>query len=304
MKKRLWILLIAALALAACGGTTGPAATGSSAAAATPSAAPSPTVEPTATPIPLAAAVNGQPILLSDFETEVARYEAGAASLGRDLSQEGDYRSRVLDALIGKALILQAAQAAGIAVSDADVQAAYDRIVSERSGEAGFDDWLAANLYTPDQFRAELRDGMLANAMQSQIAAGVPAEVEQVHARQIVVATREEADTILAELAAGADFATLAVNQSLDASRINGGDLGWFPYNGLTQPEVAQAAFGLQPEQIGQPVQSALGFHIVQALERGVRPLSPAALAALQKQAIESWKAGLWDRAVIEKFTP
>jgi parvulin-like peptidyl-prolyl isomerase len=221
-----------------------------------------------------------------------------------DLSQEGDYRPRVLDALIGKALILQAAQAAGFAVPDPDAQTAYDQIVNERGGQAEFDNWLAANLYTPDQFRAELRDGMLANAVQSQVAASVPTEVEQVHARQIVVATREEADKILSEMAAGADFATLAVNQSLDSSRINGGDLGWFPLNGLTQPEVAQAAFALQPEQIGQPVQSALGFHIVQTLERGVRPLSPAALALLQKQAIESWKADLWSKAIIEKFAP
>ncbi len=290
--------------MAACGGTATPVATGGGGETATPSVAPSATIEPSATPVPLAATVNGQPILLSDYETEVARYEAGAASLGRDLSQEGDYRLRVLDALIGKALILQAALAAGITVSDADAQAAYDQIVNDRGGQAEFDNWLAANLYTPDQFRAELRDGMLANAVQSQVAASVPTEVEQVHARQIVVATREEADKILAELAAGADFATLAVNQSLDSSRINGGDLGWFPYNGLAQPEVAQAAFALQPEQIGQPVQSALGFHIVQTLERGGRPLSPAALALLQKQAIESWTADLWSKAVIEKYAP
>jgi len=304
VKKPRLILFIAALALAACGGTATPVATGGGGETAAPAVAPSATAEPSATPVPLAATVNGQPILLSDYETEVARYEAGAASLGRDLSQEGDYRPRVLDALIGKALILQAAQAAGFAVPDPDAQAAYDQIVNDRGGQAEFDKWLAANLYTPDQFRAELRDGMLANAVQSQVAASVPAEVEQVHARQIVVATREEADKILSELAAGADFATLAVNQSLDSSRINGGDLGWFPYNGLAQPEVAQAAFALQPEQIGQPVQSALGFHIVQTLERGVRPLSPAALALLQKQAIESWKADLWSKAVIEKFAP
>lgn len=290
--------------MAACGGTATPAPTGGGGETAAPSVAPSATAEPSATPVPLAATVNGQPILLSDYETEVARYEAGAASLGRDLSQEGDYRPHVLDALIGKALILQAALAAGITVSDPDARAAYDQIVNERGGQAEFDNWLAANLYTPDQFRAELRDGMLANAVQSQVAASVPTEVEQVHARQIVVATREEADKIVSGLAAGADFATLAVNQSLDSSRINGGDLGWFPFNGLTQPKVAQAAFALQPEQIGQPVQSALGFHIVQTLERGVRPLSPAALALLQKQAIESWKADLWSKAVIEKFAP
>lgn len=302
MKKRLLILL--ALALAACGRITFPATPAGGGDTATPSIPPSPTPEPTATPVPLAAVVNGQPILLSDYETEVARYETAAVSLGHDLSQEGDYRKHVLDALINKALILQAAQAAGLGVSDAEVQEVYDQIVTERGGQAELDRWLAANLYTPEQFRAELGDGLLANAVQSQVAESVPTEVEQVHARQILVATREEADTILTELAAGADFATLAVNRSLDASRINGGDLGWFPANGLTQPEAAQAAFALQPEQISQPVQSKLGFHIVQVLERGPHRLSPSMLAALQKQAIDAWRATLWSQATIEKFVP
>ncbi|HKZ70890.1 MAG TPA: peptidylprolyl isomerase [Anaerolineales bacterium] len=300
MKK---LILILALGLSACGGTptpTSPVDGGET----TTLPAPSPTVEPSPTPVPLAASVNGQSLLLSDYEIEVARYEAGAASLGRDLSREGDYRSRVLEALIEKALILQAAQAAGITMADADVQAAYDQIVAARGGQAGFEQWLAANLYTPDQFRAELRDGMLANAAQSQVAAGIPAEAEQVHARHILVASREEVDKILAELAAGADFATLAVNQSLDASRINGGDLGWFPVGGLTQPEVSQAAFALQPNEISQPVQSALGFHIVQTLEREVRQLSTSALTQARQQTLAAWRAELWKRAQIQKFAP
>jgi parvulin-like peptidyl-prolyl isomerase len=301
VKKLIFILV---LGLAACNGTATPATPVPSVETATPSVVPAPTNEPTSTPIPLAATVNGQPITLAAYEAEVARYEAAAASLGQDLTQNPDYRAKVLDALIEKAMVLQAAQALGLAVADADVQTAYDQVVAQRGGQAEFDSWLQANLYTPDQFRAELQAGLLANAVQSQVAAGVPADVEQVHARQILVATREEADTIETELAAGADFATEAVNNSLDPSRINGGDLGWFPVSGLTQPEVAQAAFALSPNEISQPVQSALGFHIIQLLERGVRPLSSTALALLQKQAVDAWRADLRSKAQIEKFVP
>ncbi len=302
MRKLLPIVLV--LALAGCGRISPPTIPVGGGVTAIPSISPSASPEPTLTPVPLAAVVNGQPILLSDYEVEVARYETAAVSLGYDLAQQGDYRRRVLEALIKKVLIVQAAQEAGLAASDAEAQAAYDQIVAGRGGQAEFDKWLASNLYTPEQFRDELRLGLLANAVQSQVAASVPVEAEQVHARQILVATREEADTILADLAAGADFATLAVNQSRDASRINGGDLGWFPQNGLTQPEVAQAAFALEPEQISQPVQSKLGFHVVQVLERSLRPLSPSARAALQKQAVESWRAGLVSKATIETFVP
>jgi parvulin-like peptidyl-prolyl isomerase len=302
VKKPIFLAALA-LGLAACGRLSSSSTPASGGLTATPPP-PSATTLPTATPVPLAAVVNGQPILLADYEAEVARYETALVSLGQDLSEAGDYRSRVLDSLIGKVLVVQAAQAAGLVASDVEVQAVYDQIVAERGGQAGFDQWLAANLYSGEQFREELRLGLLANAVQSQVAASVPAEAEQVHARQILVATREEADTILAELSAGADFATLAVNRSLDASRINGGDLGWFPAGGLTQPEVAQAAFDLAPEQISPPVQSRLGFHIVQVLERGPRSLSSPALRALQKQAVDSWRADLRAKATIEKFVP
>ncbi|MEK7276877.1 MAG: peptidylprolyl isomerase [Chloroflexota bacterium] len=262
------------------------------------------TLPPTPTAPPLAAAVNGQPILLSDYETEVARFEAGAASLGRDLSQEGDYRARVLEALIDKALILQAA-AAGLAVSDTDVQAAYDQAVAARGGQEAFNAWLAANLYTADQFRAEVRDGILISTVQSQVAANVPLEADQAHARQILLATPEDADRALADLAAGADFATLAVERSLDqSSKVNGGDLGWFPQSGLTAQDVTDAAFGLEPGQTSGAIHTALGYHIVQTLERGAHPLSPTSLSLLRRQAVESWRTELRANAVIEKFLP
>jgi parvulin-like peptidyl-prolyl isomerase len=252
--------------------------------------------------VALAAKVNDQPVALADYESEVARYESAAKSLGQDLSAQPDYHDRILNALIDKVLILQDAQAQGISVSDADVQASYDQLVNQQGGQAEFDKWLQANLYTADQFKEELRAGLIANAVQSQVAASVPTTAEQVHAREILVATQADADKIVADLTAGADFATEAVNNSIDPSRINGGDLGWFTPTGLTQPEVAQAAFALQPNQISTPIKTALGFHIIQVLERDTRPLSATALADLQKQAVAAWLADLRSKAKIEKL--
>jgi parvulin-like peptidyl-prolyl isomerase len=304
---RLIILLLILTLAAACGDTVNTAtpAGGGPTPAVIAGETASPSLEPTATQLPRVASVNNQPIYQTDYEAEVARFEAGVASLGRDLAQEGDYQARVLEALIDKSLILQAAAEAGLTVSDAEVQAAYDRAVFERGGQEAFDAWLAANYYTAEQFRAELRDGILTSAIQSQIVNSVPPEMEQVHARHVLLATADEANQTLAELAAGADFATLAVERSLDqSSRINGGDLGWFPPGGLTAPEVADAAFALQPGEISGVIPSRLGFHIIQTLERGLQPLSPTARALLQQQALDAWRAGLRAKAVIEKFEP
>jgi parvulin-like peptidyl-prolyl isomerase len=308
MRLGLCILLIGLTLIAACGNAvngpnSGGGATPAAASSPVPALVPTDTARPTETPLPLAATVNGQPILLADYEAEVARFEAGIKSLGRDLGQEGNYQQRVLDALIDKTLMLQAAAIAGLSAPEADVQAAYDNAVNERGGQAAFESWLSANLYTPEQFRAELRDGSLTNTIQAQVAATVPAEVEQVHARHILIGAVDEADQVLADLAAGADFATIAVERSLDqTTRVNGGDLGWFPRGGLTVNEVAEAAFGLEPGQTSGVVASSLGFHVIQTLERGPHPLSPLALALLQKQAVEAWRADLRTGAVIQTF--
>ena len=75
-------------------------------------------VAATATPTePMAAVVNGQPIFLADYEAELSRYEKGQAELGIE-TPDPNYRQIVLDALIEKSLIEQAAQEQGIVVSD------------------------------------------------------------------------------------------------------------------------------------------------------------------------------------------
>src|SRR5262249_60214246 len=51
---------------------------------------------------------------------------------------------------------------------------------------------------------------------------------EEVHARHILVASEDEARTILGELKAGADFAALAKEKSKDPGASAGGDLGYF----------------------------------------------------------------------------
>ena len=66
-------------------------------------------------------------------------------------------------------------------------------------------------------------------------------------------------------------------------------------------PEIEDAAFNLQPNELSGVVHSALGFHIVQTLERDpARPLDPADLAALQQQAFDQWVAGQRASATVE----
>ena len=79
---------------------------------------------------------------------------------------------------------------------------------------------------------------------------------------------REFAESLLDSLKHGADFAKLAKKYSDDpGSAAQGGDLGSVK-RGVFFPEFEAAAFALAPNQISGVVESPVGFHIIQLLER------------------------------------
>ncbi|WP_439815834.1 peptidylprolyl isomerase [Zavarzinia sp. CC-PAN008] len=98
----------------------------------------------------------------------------------------------------------------------------------------------------------------------------VPDQV-QLHARHILVHTEEEAKAIKAKLDGGADFVTLANEQSNGPASDSGGDLGWFGPEEMV-PEFSTAAFKLEPGQISDPVKTPFGWHIIKVEEKRTKP--------------------------------
>ncbi len=71
------------------------------------------------------------------------------------------------------------------------------------------------------------------------------------------------ADSLLAELRRGADFAALARRYSTDsASREAGGELGWFR-RGVMVKNFESVAFSLRPGDLSLPVETEFGYHII-----------------------------------------
>ena len=99
---------------------------------------------------------------------------------------------------------------------------------------------------------------------------------EQIRASHILLKTagkdeatvRKQAEDILEQVKAGADFAALATKFSEDeGSKVNGGDLDYFS-RGRMVPEFETAAFALQPGQISDLVKTQFGFHIIKVVDK------------------------------------
>jgi parvulin-like peptidyl-prolyl isomerase len=279
MKPRisLLVLLIAALGLLSC--RSDPTLSPTPTATSTPQS-------PTETPTPIAALVSGEPIYLSDFEDELARYRDAH---GTDLATS-EANETVLRALIDRKLLAQGAKLQGYSFDEAMIDQKIDQLIVDLGEEAVLQTWLQRNHYTMASFRDALAEENLASAMVGLIVEGVSKLDVHANALHILVATESEAGQLRGQILSGADFAELAVIHSLDLStRPAGGDLGWFARGTLTIPEVEEIVFSLQPGDLSEVIDSELGFHLILLIDLEERPLSFPLLESRREQAVENW---------------
>jgi parvulin-like peptidyl-prolyl isomerase len=94
--------------------------------------------------------------------------------------------------------------------------------------------------------------------------------VETACASHILVETADEADEIAELLDGGADFGALASERSIDAgSGAQGGELGCGPAGRFVDAFDA-AVFSQPVGEVGDPVQTEFGFHLILVTERSV----------------------------------
>ncbi|WP_375230277.1 peptidylprolyl isomerase [Roseobacter sp. S98] len=91
---------------------------------------------------------------------------------------------------------------------------------------------------------------------------GNAAPQPEFNASHILVATEEEAASLVAQLAEGADFAELARTFSTGPSGPRGGSLGWFGLGQMVPPFEA-AAMALEVGEVSPPVETQFGWHVL-----------------------------------------
>ena len=278
------LLGVAASALAA------PAATNS---AAQPVAAPK---TPANAPAGVAADVNGEKILLADLNRrlDAAKASEPALQTGSDAAAKAlaEMRDQMLDDLVTIKLLGQEARRRKIAIAPDKVDASVKELKSQFKDDTEFNKWLAMSGVNQTDVRARIGDELAMDELTAQVTADVTVSGDDIakfyrenpegftipaaiKARHILLAVnpnaspadkelvRKRALGLLKQLKGGADFATLAKNNSDDQSnKDNGGDLGTFE-RGMMVPAFEKAAFDAKAGDLVGPVETNFGFHII-----------------------------------------
>jgi len=102
---------------------------------------------------------------------------------------------------------------------------------------------LARNLYLQQQVSAKISDGDVKKAYKDYLKK-IP-DVQERHARHILVETEDKAKAVIEKLNKGGDFQALAKELSTGPTGSKGGDLGYFSKEEMV-PEFSNAAFGMK----------------------------------------------------------
>ena len=87
------------------------------------------------------------------------------------------------------------------------------------------------------------------------------------HIRHIIVQDENLANSLLARIQAGTDFASLALEYSVGPSSVDGGDLGWITRGQSGYMAFDEAAFRLEDGEVSAITETPAGYHIIKCDE-------------------------------------
>jgi len=204
-----------------------------------------------------AAIVNGDPIYLADVELEAAAQ--GLTEPGEAFSPgHADYQT-VLDQLIDQRLMAQEAVARGLHEEPnarRRLNAARERVLGNILVES-----LVARNVTDERIREMYSEQVALQQID-----------DEVRLRHILLDSQTAAERALERIRNGADFTTVAFEESLDKeTRIEGGARGYVAPNQMGDP-FASIIGDTETGAVSQPFKSEQGWHLIKVEERRTPP--------------------------------
>ncbi len=236
------------------------------------------------------ARVNGTDILKATIDAQIAQMKKASPAAfesTQGATVEQQYRAQILDGLIDVALVQEAAKSLGVAVAPKQIDDYIAGLEQQYGSKAALETAMKSAGFDMAMLREQITNSLLMDAVSSKVASGAPnpsadqikqyydanksqfATPEQVHAEHILFATTDKAlaQTVLAKVKAGGDFAALAKQYSTDpGSKDKGGDLGW----AAPSAYVTEFSDAVTKMKVGSAslVESQFGWHVIKLLGR------------------------------------
>lgn len=235
------------------------------------------------------AIVAGTPVTKAELDRFFSQREKAAEAQGQTFPKAGtpeyvELRNQAVDFLVQRIELAKEAESLGITLTDQAVTERVDELKNQffNGDEAKYKQELESLGLTDDDVRADARAQLIAEQIFDKVTKDVKVTAEDVKSyydanqeqfevpesrevAHILVKTKKEAQDLYTQLQDGADFAELAKKHSLDtASAEDGGKLT--DERGSFVPEFEKVAFALDTGEIGEPVKSEFGWHIIRAL--------------------------------------
>jgi peptidyl-prolyl cis-trans isomerase C len=202
---------------------------------------------------PPLATVNGKPIDLKTFDQIIKN------NVANGIQDNEQLRSAVRDELIARQVMVQEFSKLGL-----------DKNPEAISGLSFVrENFLIDFLLRHHEQKHPLTEEKIKAEYDRQLTLiGEPGEAMQYLTRLIVLSTESEARGVIAELKKGGDFAKMASAQSIDATKKNGGELGWvlpaqvLPAIGTVMVNLKEGAFS------ALPIQTPSGWYVIKVEEK------------------------------------
>jgi len=190
----------------------------------------------------------------------------------------------LLNQLIEKKLLIVEAGKLGITVSEAEMNEQINKIVGEYPDSDTFNSRMKEENIDIPSWKKEIEYQIMLDKLVKAVSGSnitvTPEEVRKyyddhldlynsptrVRALQIMLETREQAQTILDEIKGGGDFSELAKTYSISPDSEKGGDLGFF--SEAEMPPSFSVVFTMKPGDLSDVVESEYGFHLFKIVDR------------------------------------
>ncbi len=266
-----------------------------------PQTAPGPlaTAAPMLSPTDVIAEVDGSKLTRAQLDLEVKKKMQemqGKIPADKITQATAAIRKQLVDDFIVRTLLLNEVNRRKIVATDKEITDAMNAMKENIPAGTTMEEFMKKNGVSSEQLRQEITLGIRINKLvnTTKTAKAIPSEKEiqefykgnkekfktpeSVHARHILVAKttgedekaktakREKAENLRKQLLAGADFATVAKENSDCPSKNQGGDLGTFTKGQMVKP-FETAAFSQKKNEIGPVVETDFGYHIIQVID-------------------------------------